>query len=283
MSFCLDTGDYIFMTGACKMAHLIKMSCFNCHGSKIVHVVADGDMVCTTCGVVQQSHVIDDTYWGNVKYHEDGEITAPPPCYERFNPLRETIKTTCIHLLNIEHAFIIERTLHLTDLLGAHSNGVSLRGDRRKGAIATCFYLASREAMIGLSADVIYAYFQVPIWKEYSNVVEVLASEFRNDTVCCDSLRRLIYTCPLIDARLHWDLIKVAERIRQQVHHVVGTTGKPSKLNACYIYIARKVVEHGRFCIKSHCAHFEISTSTLHKHESIIQAALQANNKSSSI
>lgn len=247
------------------------MICFACKSAKIVHVVVDGDMVCRACGVVQQAHVIDDTYWGNAKYNDATEecLPAPLPYSEPQHPLRKSLKEACFHLMNTENTLVTERTIHFVDILHGH-------GIKRKTAIATCFYLATKEANVGLNASIIYAYFQVPIWKEYNNVVAVLSPELRvGDAMCCESLRRMVYTCYDIDVKLQWKIIKAAESIRQKVHGIVGVNGKPSKLNACYIYIARKLIEPNMFCIEDHCKFFDVSVSTLNKHERMIQAALQ--------
>lgn len=252
------------------------MSCFSCQSEKIVHIVADGDIVCTSCGVVQQGHVIDDTYWGNKKYTDNMDYEHPKPTSEPPNPLMATLKEACLHLLNMENTFVIERTMYFIGAINSKDNSVVKRGDRKRAVLATCFYLATREAAnIGLHANVVYDYFGVPMWKEYTYVICMLDLKVEKDILFYDSLRRMVYDCPDIDINLQWRIIKMAETVREKVHGIVGSSGKPSKLNACYIYIAWKLIEPTKVCLQSFCAHFDISVSTLHKHELLIQTAFQ--------
>lgn len=265
---------------------MIGMSCFDCSSTKLIHIIADGDIVCGSCGVIQESHVIDNTYRGNVTYNDETEVVYHVSSCDDYHPLKKILQTASFHLLDTEHSLVIQRTIHYFDMVIARNDGVTTRGDRKKGALATCFYLATRQCQVGLSVDVIYSYFGVPTWKEYSNIVRVLGPELVVGTsTVCDSLRRMVYSCQDIDYKMQWDIIKVAEQIKDKVHHIVGLNGKPSKLNVCYIYIARKILEPNKVCIDKHCEQFGTSASTLQRHEKMIQAALQhqPNNKSSSI
>ena len=222
------------------------MQCPECISSHVVWNWADGDVVCTGCGLVIQERFIDD----RVGFRESDDYSPPEPAFNAGVKRQLTKANVRLpdNVLSACHEGCVATTSvrkeHVAVAMHANTQGVSVK--------AVC-------ATMGVKPS--------KFWKEARNLKG-------HEENVRSQLRRTVYECVLIDEAKHWDVLKTATRLMEGViNHPRLYTLKPDKLAVSLMVVACKIcklsLKRGRLCKE-----YGLSLDTLGKHESMIQEAL---------
>ena len=253
--------------------------CIECNSSKIVIYARDGDIVCTNCGLVQEERILDDTFYGNIKYDDMDEMHSYYcEVFEEENVNNQVLdifKRASLNILGEEFQSIIDCAL---SLYTEYTKGSTLKRGQNKVAIyCTCFLYACQHHHAGVDAKAIYRYFEIPPWLEYSKIgpcLQQILDRTHAHQETNDLLKRMVYTCGRFKNQEAWKIITIAKQLEDKVQ-CLRSKVKTSKLNACLIYIACVVNGVEWASIETISQIYDVSITTLKKHELLIQSVLK--------
>lgn len=254
------------------------MFCKSCKSDKLIICHRDGDIVCSSCGLVQEGHIIDDTLYGNISHTEleSGYIPTAQPTTEKSNSARIVFAQASIYILGDEFDGVV------TDAcLSFEVAAKNHRGRCRKALSCVCFLNACKNHKTGVDPKMVYAYFQVPMWLHYSKLNLLLSTCEQQNTKTKNkgvkdeniAIKRMVHGLPGINKNDAWKVINVAYQLQQQVGCLLSKV-KISKLNACLIYISCQINKHDKFNMQCVSQIYNVSIPTLKRHELLIQSAL---------
>jgi len=231
-------------------------SCYHCNCFNLVWDWHDGDIVCTSCGTVNQERFIDDNCF--YKDYENHDYKEPKLVNKKVDNVVSTINTIFFNGM-------IDDTSRITDKI-QNSNEID-NNKISKADIVACVYdnekgLTSKELCINMNIK------PNKFWK---SVKKDIIWEHR----LLDIIKRLVYSCYDIDAKQHWTVIKCARNIIDRIKYSTELQNiKPDKFAISLIYVACQC-EKVMFNKKDFIKIFGISNETLKKHEHIIQTILE--------
>lgn len=232
------------------------MICTDCKSDRIVWNWTDGDIVCTSCGLVQQERFIDDRV--PFKDYCDYEIERIPlnktvqkhtdSIYGLSDDIVTATNAWCVETRCVERQ---ERVKKEDVAAGVHANmkGVSVRSICNKMNIS-----------------------QSKFWKAVSKKKE-------SESDCGAMMKRLVYESEYIPKKRSWDVIKVGNKILDVIKgskHI--QTLKPDKLALSLIIISCEINKLGKKRSFA-CKDYGISVDTVRKHERLIQDLLSKQQK----
>lgn len=243
------------------------LCCTDCGTDKLVWDWANGDVVCTACGLVAEERFVDDRIGFND--HD---------CYA---PLHESVSKQVTKQTNLVNAALFNGMLDGADDIskaiddfcrqGEQDGGVKEREVSRKADIASGVYANTK----GFTAKELCTAMNVKprqLWKAVANHKVVNNTSNRTH----DMLKRTIYECVDIPQGREWEVFKVARKFLEamQDDRVSLQSIKPDKLVVSLMVIACGVV---RLNIKKKelCRKYGLSLDTLNKHEALLQKALE--------
>lgn len=242
--------------------------CVECMGTRLVYD-RDGDFVCSECGLVKSSRVIDDApewrVFDDTDHHgvraevlvDEARIYRDKELVKIMFDLDDGLRETCWDFFD-------------------RIDGSLKHGDKKKAVMAACMYIASQQLARGYIIDGVRALFGVKTtlfwdcYKKISHVLDIkMGKERHGDTD--GMLRRMVHKLDL-EGEKAWGVMKAASLILEKcVHHNVKT----SKFYACIIYIACGLSHVQGVTMKEISMLYNTSISTLKKHEKMIQNTLK--------
>jgi transcription initiation factor TFIIIB Brf1 subunit/transcription initiation factor TFIIB len=246
--------------------------CTDCKSKKLAWDWANGDLVCTACGLVAQERFIDE----RVSYRD----------FDEFCPMTNRVLTQkpidhkIVQQTNVMNAMLLNGMLdNTTDIARAVDDFCNkpptVDVDVSKKAHITCGIYAKTQGL-----DVKDLCHQMNIktsafWKATTRngISEVPERRFQ------DVLKRAIYKCPHIPAKQEWQVFKIANKFLEAINktpHMQNT--KPDRLIVSLMIIACEIKKIPINRVKV-CKQYKLSAETLNKHEILLQEVLTHTNQ----
>lgn len=234
-------------------------NCTDCGSDQLVIHVRDGDLVCTCCGLVNQSRMMID----------DGVFDG-----NTFHTVQNDVCGLFKSKIDIFFGYqtcegVRELACELYDC--AKRNHGKLRVSMKNAMMAAALYDASVSFKMGICPGNIYTFFEVPVWAHYSEISSNWAKRIKNEDN--DMLARLVYSYDAISDDKKNIVLKTARELRNMTIDSLRECTKTSKLSVCYIYIACGICDCG-ISKENINAFFGVSVLTITKHETLIQNVL---------
>jgi hypothetical protein len=258
--------------------------CKDCHSAKLVLCHQDGDIVCTSCGLVQEAHVIDDTLYGNTTY-DDNDICITH--YERLNTSQD-IKYTIKDMFNKASAHILGDEFYniINDACALYTSVSQLhKGKHNKALCCACFLYACKNINTEVEPSKVYAFFGVRMWMHYSKYIILIEQSMKhssrqqgcaaqNSSMNNSMLKRMVYDCPHLNQQQAWNVITIATQLYEKIQCLTSNV-KMSKMNACLIYISCLINKYDDVSLQFVSKFYNVSIATLKKHEALVQNILK--------
>lgn len=244
-----------------------EQSCRDCNSSKLVWDWANGDIVCTSCGLVNEERFIDDRC--NYKYHEDHEPREPKTIVsKKIDNIVDAINTTLYNGMVDDTTVISERVQNVYE---KHSNEDNIEKITKADVVAGVYTCEK-----GLTA------------RELCTTMNVKAKSFwksvKSDQIVweqrlLDIVKRNVYNCANIEKDKEWNVIKYSSKIIDKIMNSAEVQNiRLDRLAISLMYIACKC-DNLKFDKKEFVKLYGISLETLYRHEHIIQTILERKNK----
>lgn len=251
--------------------------CKDCNSTKLVICRQDGDIVCTSCGLVQEAHVMDDTLYGNTTYDDKDICTTH---YEKLNT-NQNIKYTIKDMFNKASAHILgdEFSNIINDACALYTSVSQIhRVKQNKALCCACFLYACKKINTEVEPSKVYTFFGVRMWLHYSKLIILIeqSMKYGNKFSKANSsmLKRMVYDCPNLNQQQAWNVIKVATQLYEKIQCMTSNV-KMSKMNACLIYISCLINKYDDVTLQFVSKFYNVSIATLKKHESLVQNILK--------
>ena len=230
--------------------------CSDCKSDKLVWDWANGDVVCTSCGLVNEERFIDDRFC--YKNHEDHEYTETMIIDKKVEQVVSTINSALYNGIIDDTNIITERIQH------------NYENNNKK--ITTADVVANvYSCEKGVTAHELCTTMNVKpktFWKSVKNDV-VLEKRL------LDIIKRKVYENVKFEKKEEWPIIKCSMKIIERIKNSsVVQNIKTDKLAISIVYIACKC-EKISCDKKEYVAQYRISLETLKRHEYIIQEILK--------
>lgn len=237
--------------------------CKQCSSTRLVWDWANGDVVCTGCGLVCQERFIDE----RVPWKE----------YDDYTPISQPINSKILNQTKIINASFFNGLLDNTDNIAKSvqefCNQSQSKNIPKKASIASGIYANTK----GLSI------------KELCDEMKVKTSHFwkasvqnkvsNNPNRIQDLLKRTIFSCEYIPKKNEWNVLKIANKFLDlMIKNPSVQKIKPNRLVISLMIIACEI-EKLPISRQSFCEKYQLSADTLNKHEMILQQVLKASNK----
>jgi transcription initiation factor TFIIIB Brf1 subunit/transcription initiation factor TFIIB len=231
-------------------------TCNHCQSDRLVWDWANGDVVCTSCGTINQERFIDDKC--NYRDYESHECKEPKVINKNLNKVVSDVNT-------IFYNGMIDDTSKITENIQSMCDN-NTTAKVSKADIVASVYACEK----GLTAKELCTNMNVKSNKFWKSV--------KNDTVwenrLLDIIKRLVYGCDEFDTKNHWVIIKSARKIIDRIKSSPELQNlKPDRFAVSLIYVAcncEKLCQNKKKFVKL----FGMSLETLLKHEHIIQTIL---------
>lgn len=269
------------------IAHLFLLShtmdpshnvCDECGSCKLIICWRQGELTCSVCGLVKQTHLLDDTYYGNMPFVDKEQHVAYPDTV-----VGQTCRYSGVIKEAVERILPSQNNYELVKFASRLFNAVcqdkltDFRGKNKRAAMAASVYCAAKHLKYGVAVEAVYAIFEVDLWLNFSKICQVwkrypeYAGILEQDHD--DTLMRMIYKNHHIPTEMIACVRRIALCLKERVVSHLSSHTKSEKLNACFIYIAciqaKVKVTHKQFH-----ALYHVTSSTLTKHEAMIQDVL---------
>ena len=223
----------------------------------------DGDVTCTSCGLVHIERYIDDTYYGS--YFQDA-------CEEHKDVEEQTIvPKDILHI--IEHRFD-EQMQNVAGELYAKCFKTKIK-TKSSAIYANCLYYANLTLIRGYTIeDVIKVMSPLSpkdFYENFNDIGKIYNEEFKkgkavpNKSKSNAMISRYVHMCEDI-SHIQWDVIKLAIKLYDSISTSFTLKMKDSKLLATIVYVSIKILKLP-IDIKEYCRDLQISLNTLKKHE----------------
>lgn len=232
--------------------------CSDCNSDKLVWDWANGDVVCTSCGLVNQERFIDDRVF--YKDYADHEYNETKSIDKKVDKVVSQINSVLYNKMVDDTNIIVERIQH------------SYENDKKK--ITTADVVAGvYSCEKGLTARELCISMNVKPKKFWKSVKSNIVWEQR----LLDIIKRMVYENVKFEKNEEWPIIKCAMKIIERMENSIEVQNiKTNKLAISIVYIACKC-EKIMYEKSEFVKFYNISLETLKRHEYIIQAVLKKN------
>jgi transcription initiation factor TFIIIB Brf1 subunit/transcription initiation factor TFIIB len=224
-------------------------TCTDCGSTQLVLCWSDGDIVCKDCGLVAQSHIIDDS----IPFKDINDYDLPE---------RETNNTVIKKYTETFEAFEAFGDIHVEN---------SAKKITKKD-IASTVYDQTVCNNRGYTA------------KQVCDTLGIKTSAFWKATVqsgsikkpkLYDILKRTIHQCNYIPHERAWDVIKVASKFLEVLEaNEMCQSSKPDKLAISLMIIAAEHIKIKDMKRSDVCKSYQMSMATVSKNERMLQDIL---------
>lgn len=247
----------------------MTQECRDCKSTKLVWDWANGDLVCTSCGLVAQERFIDERV--SYKEYDDyfpGKIRTP----QESRALQKTIQHT--------------NTINTTLLNNALDNTV----DMAEAINDFCNQTPRLECNVPKKATItagIYANTHGVNIKNLCQQMSIKTSDFWKATTrhgittmkpqrrFQDLLKRTIYTCQHIPTGKEWQTFKIARQFLEKIQDSPLIQNiKPERIVISLMIIACGLSNATKMTRADLCKEYRLSPETLAKHEALLQEIL---------
>lgn len=228
-------------------------SCKHCKSDRLVWDWANGDVVCTSCGTINQEKFIDDNcYYRDYEDHD----------YKEQKTINKSVDK-CVSDIN---AMFFNGMIDDTSRISESIQNMCDKPKVSKADVVAGVYSCEK----GLTANELCTNMNVKSSKFWKSVKKDTVWENR----LLDIIKRLVYGCCDIETNDHYKVIKCARKIVDIIKPSPEVQNiKPNKLAISLIYVACTCE---KICLdkKKFVKLFGMSVETLHRHEQIIQTIL---------
>lgn len=244
--------------------------CRDCKSTSLVWDWANGDVVCTACGLVAQERFIDERV--NYKDYDEycpSKIRTP----QESKVFQKTIKHT-----NIINATLLNNALDTTTDMAEAVNDFCNQSPRVDVNV-------SRKAT---TAAGIYENTQGVAIKDLCQQMNIKTTDFWKATTrhgittmkpqrrFKDLLKRTIYTCHHIPKAKEWETFKIARQFFEAIHDSpLFQNIKPERIIISLMIIACELSKATTLTRADLCKEYKLSIETLAKHEALLQQVLK--------
>jgi hypothetical protein len=252
------------------MINTQTQQCRDCKSTKLVWDWANGDVVCTGCGLVAQERFIDE----RVSYKDHNDY-----CPDKI----QTPKVSREFQRAIHHTNTINATL-LNSALDNTTNMAEAIND-------FCNQTPQMDIAVPKKATItagIYANTQGVTVKDLCHQMNIKTSNFWKATTCHgvttmnpqrrfqDLLKRTIYTCEHIPKAKEWQTFKIARQFLEAIHDSpLFQNIKPERIVISVMIIACGLSKATTMTRADLCKEYKLSPETLAKHEALLQELLR--------
>ena len=234
-------------------------NCSYCKSHSLVWDWANGDIVCTKCGTINQEKFIDDRSY--YKDHEDHEHNEPKVIDKKINNLVSSVNSVLYNGMVDDTSVMSER---VEDKCCQIHNNKLTSADIVAGVYACEKGLTAKELCVTMNVK------PNRFWKS-------VKTDFIWDERLIDIIKRTVYRCVNIDKNKEWLVIKCAIKIINKIKNSPEIQNiKPNKLAISLVYIGCKC-QNINLDKRDFAKDYGISIETLHNHENVIQRILQKN------
>jgi transcription initiation factor TFIIIB Brf1 subunit/transcription initiation factor TFIIB len=231
--------------------------CSDCKSDKLVWDWANGDVVCTSCGLVNQERFIDDRFC--YKDYEDHEYKETKTIDKKVDNVVSTINSVLFNGMISDTNILAEKIQH------TYENNKKITTADVVAGVYSCEK--------GMTAQDLCATMNVKPKKFWKSVKKDVVWEHR----LLDIIKRLVYENVKFIKKEGWSVIKCTMKIIEKIKSSSEVQNiKTNKLAISLIYIAC-VCEKITYDKKEFVELYRISLETLKKHEHIIQTILKKN------
>jgi hypothetical protein len=243
--------------------------CRDCKSTKLIWDWANGDLVCTACGLVAQERFIDERVsYNDRNYYCSDKIQTPTVSRE----LQRTIQHT-----NVINATLLNSALDNTTDMAEAINDFCNQTPRLEVNV-------SKKATTTAG---IYANTQGVTVKDLCYQMNIKTSDFWKATTrhglttmnpqrrFQDLLKRTIYTCEYIPKAKEWQTFKIARQLLEAIHDSPHFQNiKPERIVISLMIIACGLSKATTMTRADLCKQYKLSQETLTKHEALLQQLL---------
>jgi transcription initiation factor TFIIIB Brf1 subunit/transcription initiation factor TFIIB len=230
--------------------------CSDCKSDKLVWDWANGDVVCTSCGLVNEERFIDDRFCH--KNYDDHEYKETKIIDKKVDQVVSTINSVLYNGMIDDTNIMVERIQHSYE----NTNKKITTADVVAGV-----YSCEK----GMTAQELCTTMNVKPKKFWKSVKNDVVWEQR----LLDIIKRLVYENVKFDKKEQWSVIKCSMKIIERIKNSSEVQNiKTDKLAISIVYIACKC-EQISYDKKEYGAQYRISVETLKRHEYIIQEILK--------
>lgn len=237
----------------------MMQQCFHCESDRLVWDWTNGDIICTSCGTVNQESIIDDKVY--YKDYEDHE-------YQEHKTIDKKVVKVVSKINSVLYNGMVDDTNRISDKIQSTCDN--------NNRITTADVVAGVYACEkGLTANNLCTAMNIKpkmFWKSVkTNVV------WENRLL--DIIKRLVYESVDFDTKKEWSVIKCCMKVIEKIKSCPEIQNiKTDKLAISLIYIACKC-EKIPYDKKQFVQVYKISLETLKRHEHVIQTILTNRSK----
>jgi hypothetical protein len=241
--------------------------CSDCKSDKLIWDWANGDLICTACGLVAQERFVDE----RVSYNDYGNFCQKTTQYLTKAPVdHKTIQQTNLMNATLLNG-MLENTFDIAQAVDEFCNKPPMidMDISKKASITSGIYVKTQ----GLGVKDLCQQMNIKtsaFWKATTRngITKVPQRRFQ------DILKRTIYNCSLIPPKQEWGVLKIASKFLKAIEETPYMQNtKPDRLIISLMIIACEIkkVPTNRGML---CKEYGLSTETLNKHESLLQQVL---------
>lgn len=262
-------------------------NCTDCNSSQFV--VYHGDLTCTQCGLVQQSHLCEEScepVQSSRFSSEDLEFVKPTTFLEPRHAQHTQHKR---FLAILEERFNFDNHFLMNVMMWFKVYTDSLRKRMCSKTLlpffAGCIYCVSKYLRKGLTIDFI----RLPLNLSKKDILSALPQLLeswkgqpwlkelsKTIPLHSDQISRIIYALDFIPEKIMWDVVKTAKKLYNKINgvtHCEVSGLKCHTFNSTCIYISL-VISGFKITKKEFCERLCISLPTLKSQEDIVQNIL---------
>lgn len=230
--------------------------CSDCKSDKLVWDWANGDVVCTSCGLVNEDRFIDDRFC--YKNYEDHEYEEPNIIDKKVDKVVSTINSILKNGIIDDSNTIAQKVQHTFE-------------DNNKRITTADIVAGVYSCEKGMTAQDLCTTMNIKPKKFWKAVKHDIVWEQR----LLDIIKRLVYENVKFDKKQEWPIIKYSMKIIERIKNSTEIQNiKTDKLAISIIYIACKC-EKITYDKKEFVNVYRISLETLKRHEYIVQTVLK--------
>lgn len=247
-----------------ELLHNVPQTCRGCKSSKLIDDIADGSVVCTSCGLVASSFLIDDRpIFDNCRNIHSGEV----PWYKRSTD-RDPELVSLLDKMDIEceglEAFATKIIKDWKEINEYKGHMAPLRAYAIYQACRSFKLMTLDKIKICLICDVDQRQLQ-QFQTTGTHVV---------DTSINDRIKQLA-SCFIIDPKTRMTAIRHATAIETRLQtNVKYMSKKPSKMDAVILYHVCSTVLNIKFKKGDYVRDCDLSSATFNKHLKFLQGLL---------
>jgi hypothetical protein len=233
------------------------MICTDCKSDKFVWDWANGDVVCTGCGLVVQERIMDEKV--GFKDRDDYYPLDEMPVSKRVMTQTNVLNATLFNGM-LESAKDMAQTI---DAFCQKSPEATHKADVVTGMYTNTKGISAKDLCLAMKLK------PKQLWKG------AVKHDVINNNRSLDLLKRTIYECDDVPVGREWEVLKIARKFLEALDTTPAIQNiKPDRLVVSLMIVACEVLKLGLKRTKV-CHKYKLSKDTLCRHETMLQEALR--------